>query len=103
MGGGGGAELEISKPVEQQIQFTRARRITSHVTFRANEKVVVFNGNKIPTQCGVLLMAGLLVDCCARVSDQNGVSPLYIMFEIHHSGREPWCGYPPGRCLLVAI
>ena len=24
-----------------------------------------------------------------RVSDQNGVSLLYIMFEIHHSGREP--------------
>ena len=25
----------------------------------------------------------------SRVSDQNGVSPLYIMLEIHHSGREP--------------
>ena len=24
----------------------------------------------------------------SRVSDQNGVSPLYIMIEIHHSGRE---------------
>ena len=24
-----------------------------------------------------------------RVSDQNGVSLLYIMLEIHHSGREP--------------
>ena len=24
----------------------------------------------------------------SRVSDQNGVSPLYIMLEIHHSGRE---------------
>ena len=24
-----------------------------------------------------------------RVSDQNGVSVLYIMLEIHHSGREP--------------
>ena len=37
-----------------------------------------------------------LFDCCWyfnfgiwRVSDQNGVSPLYIMLEIHHSGREP--------------
>ena len=26
----------------------------------------------------------------SRVSDQNGVSLLYIMLEIHHSGREPW-------------
>ena len=25
----------------------------------------------------------------SRVSDQNGTSPLYIMLEIHHSGREP--------------
>ena len=25
----------------------------------------------------------------SRVSDQNGVSPLYIMLEIHHSGQEP--------------
>ena len=25
----------------------------------------------------------------SSVSDQNGVSPLYIMLEIHHSGREP--------------
>ena len=27
-----------------------------------------------------------------RVSDQNGVSPLYIMLEIHRSGREPLIG-----------
>ena len=25
----------------------------------------------------------------SRVSDQNGVSLLYIMLEIHHSGQEP--------------
>ena len=25
----------------------------------------------------------------ARVPNQNGVSPQYIMLEIHHSGREP--------------
>ena len=25
----------------------------------------------------------------SRVSDQNGVSPLYTVLEIHHSGREP--------------
>ena len=36
----------------------------------------------------------------SRVSDQNGVSPLHIMLEIHLSGREPsiWCilvGNPP--------
>ena len=27
--------------------------------------------------------------CVSRVSDQNGVSLLYIVLEIHHSGREP--------------
>ena len=26
----------------------------------------------------------------SRVSDQNGVSLLHIMLEIHHSGWEPW-------------
>ena len=28
-------------------------------------------------------------DTILRVSNQNGVSLLYIMLEIHHSGREP--------------
>ena len=28
-------------------------------------------------------------DITSRVPDQNGVSLLYIMLEIHHSGREP--------------
>ena len=28
-------------------------------------------------------------DYISRVPDQNGVSLLYIMLEIHHSGREP--------------
>ena len=27
--------------------------------------------------------------CISRVPDQNGVSLLYIMLEVHHSGREP--------------
>ena len=27
--------------------------------------------------------------CISRVSDKNGVSLLYIMLEIHHSGQEP--------------
>ena len=27
--------------------------------------------------------------CISRVPDQNGVSLLYIILEIHHSGREP--------------
>ena len=31
----------------------------------------------------------LCVSCVSRVSDQNGVSLLCIMFEIHHSGWEP--------------
>ena len=38
--------------------------------------------------------------CISRVPDQNGVSVLYIMLEIHHTGREPsicctsGCGLP---------
>ena len=35
----------------------------------------------------VLLQA--LTHSISRVSVQNGVSLLYIMLEIHHSGREP--------------
>ena len=30
----------------------------------------------------------------SRVSNQNGVSLLYIMLELHHSGREP------SKCIL---
>ena len=41
------------------------------------------------------------MECILRDSDQNGVSLLYIMLEIHHCGWEPWicaqCG--PGFIL----
>ena len=41
------------------------------------------------------------VENISRVPDQNGVSPLHIMLEIHHSGREPsiyeWSAYPPPK------
>ena len=30
-----------------------------------------------------------IYNCISRVPKQNGVSLLYIMLEIHHSGREP--------------
>ena len=30
-----------------------------------------------------------LAYCSSRVPDQNSVSLLYIMLEVHHSGREP--------------
>ena len=33
--------------------------------------------------------ARVLIMYISRVSDQKGVSLLYIMLEIHHSGREP--------------
>ena len=42
----------------------------------------------------------------SRVPDQNGVSLLYIMLEIHHSGREPSISRVPdqnGLSLLYAI
>ena len=32
---------------------------------------------------------GQKLESISRVSNQKGVSPLYIMLEIHHSGREP--------------
>ena len=35
-----------------------------------------------------------MFDNISRVSDQNGVSLLYIVLEIHHSGREPWICTP---------
>ena len=36
---------------------------------------------------------GKKIMCISRVPNQNGVSLLYIMLEIHHSGWEPsiWC------------
>ena len=37
----------------------------------------------------------------SRVSDQNGLSPLYIMLEIHHSGREP-SNYASSICIFEA-
>ena len=36
--------------------------------------------------CVCARMCGM---CISRVPNQNGVSPLYIMLEIHHSGPEP--------------
>ena len=35
--------------------------------------------------------------CISRVPNQNGVSLLYIMLEIHHSGREPSVCLRPGH------
>ena len=37
----------------------------------------------------------------ARVPDQNGVSLIHIMLEIHHSGRQPSCYYPLLLLLLL--
>ena len=37
----------------------------------------------------MLLLGCLVSGHISRVSDQNGVSLLYIMLEIHRSGREP--------------
>ena len=38
---------------------------------------------------GAKQKSGSLERYKSSVSDQNGVSPLYIMLEIHHSGQEP--------------
>ena len=53
-----------------------------------------YNDNKNMSNDGdydmiVLIQAYIIGMIISRVSDQNGVSPLYIMLEIHHSGREP--------------
>ena len=37
-----------------------------------------------------------------RVPDQNGVSLLYIMLEVHHSGREP-SNYVGIHCVCVCV
>ena len=44
----------------------------------------------LSSQCNGIAKTYLMVRCISRVSDQNGVSLLYIMLEIHHSGQEPW-------------
>ena len=46
------------------------------------------------SDCGRCSILSCSFVCClflyiSRVSDQNGVSLLYIKLEIHHSGREP--------------
>ena len=49
--------------------------------------------NKDPTHSTQQILANipppLNTGFISRVSNQNGVSLLYIMFEIHQSGREP--------------
>ena len=37
----------------------------------------------------VFMLCNYVLKNILRVSDQNGISLLYIMFEIHHSGQEP--------------
>ena len=39
--------------------------------------------------CKVSLKNMFFALIISRVSDQNGVSPLYIILEIYHSGRKP--------------
>ena len=43
------------------------------------------------TGCTILfeLLVTVFLYSLSRVSNQSGVSLLYIMLEIHHSGREP--------------
>ena len=43
------------------------------------------------TGSGLVVVWSLVCWTCfiSRVSDQNGVSLLYVMLEIHHFGREP--------------
>ena len=36
-------------------------------------------------------------DTMSRVSDQNGLSRIYIIVEIHHSGRKPSISRVPGQ------
>ena len=55
--------------------------------------VIFFLNSSVP--CLVWVFEHDCLDKCCfgylilRVSDQNGVSLLYIMLEMHHSGREP--------------
>ena len=47
--------------------------------------ILVVLGLNNPLCCNLRLFVLVLI---SRVSDQNGVSLLYIMLEMHHSGRE---------------
>ena len=40
-------------------------------------------------ECDPVTLKNVITQNILRVPDQNGVSLLYIMLEIHHSGREP--------------
>ena len=48
------------------------------------EKLEILNDERMQS---MFLICGCT--CISRVPGQNGVSPLYIMLEIHHSDREP--------------
>ena len=43
----------------------------------------------VDTFCASVGVASFHMSFISRVPDQNGVSLLYIMLEIHHSGWEP--------------
>ena len=55
-----------------------------HVAFVWIQVVLIMWDVKQPETCCVVIVVHK-----SRVPDQNGVSLLYIMLEIHHSGREP--------------
>ena len=66
-------------------------RLSSRGTNQAQTKAFIqrlYTPN-INNKKGTHIITFLSGHLISRVSNQNGVSPLYIMLEIHHSGREP--------------
>ena len=60
--------------------------------------LVFLNGHNYPLAISKVLC--VICSCqISRVSDQNGVCLLYIMLEIHHSGREPSICF----CMYICI
>ena len=76
------AVLQRAKEVGHCLSFLGLLTFAVHVS----KKNCAFYWARL---CGVLLLFLCKMNNKSRVSDQNGVSPLYIMLEIHHSVWEP--------------
>ena len=53
--------------------------------------------------CAEIMRVNFFFFFILRVSAQNGVSPLYIMLEIHHSGWEPLDLTDQYHCVFVCL
>ena len=98
--------LEIGCFVGRTVEVTDGQVLSGRMSFTVMYSVSAFSdlwisvdGMLVLTSVSIppLGLSALSARCISRVFDQNGVSPLYIMLEIHHSGWEPSNFHIPGR------